>query len=234
MINNEDFETYLYISNDKFTISVFSKLNFKLLYKEKFIFENNKNEFYENSLIKFLDNNIFKIEKKFNNFIDNLNLIIDNENFISIDISIKKNLYGDFPSKNNQLNLLSDLRNELKKNYADQSIIHLIINSFLVDGSIVKNIDYNLKCQNFCIELTFICLSKNEIVYYQKILKKYQISINKIINGKYIKRFFLDQNLDECEMGLKIVLGENPNEIFFHTKSQKNQGFFEKFFRLFS
>ena len=51
MINNEDFETYLYISNDKFTISVFSKLNFKLLYKEKFIFENNKNEFYENSII---------------------------------------------------------------------------------------------------------------------------------------------------------------------------------------
>ena len=99
MINNEDFETYLYISNDKFTISVFSKLNFKLLYKEKFIFENNKNEFYENSLIKFLDNNIFKIENKFNNFIDNLNLIIDNENFISIDISIKKNLYEIFPQK---------------------------------------------------------------------------------------------------------------------------------------
>ena len=234
MTNNEDFETYLYISYDKFIISIFSKLNFKLLYKEIFIRENDKYEFDEISLIKFLDKNIFKIEKQFDNFINDLNLIIDSNNFNFIDISIKKNLNGDFLSKKYQISLLNDLRYEFKKNYLEHSIIHFLINNYLIDGVTNKTINNNSKCQNFSVEATFISFLKKDIIYFQDILKKYQININKIICGKYIKKFFLKKNLDECEMGLKIILGENPNEVFFRKINQKNQGFFEKFFRLFS
>lgn len=234
MIDNENIEVFLYISNNKFVVCVFSKLNHKILYKDKIVYEFNQKKFDKEILIKFLDVNIYKIEKKFNNFVNSLNLIIDVEVFNYTDISIKKNLNGDFLSKKNQLSLINDLRLEFQKNYHDCLLIHFLINNYFVENIIFKKIQEDLKCQNFSIEAKFISLLKKDYLYYQQILKQYQITINKIIDGNYIKSFFLNQNFEECEMGLKILFGANPNEVFFVKKNDKNQGFFERFFRLFS
>lgn len=234
MTSNKNIETFLYLSNNKFAINVFSKLNKKIIFKDKLIFDINQKEFDRDTLIKFLDKNIFKIEKKFDSFINSLNLIIDRDNFNYTNISIKKNLDGDILSKKNHLLLISDLKLDFQKNYNDSILAHLIINNYLVDNVILEEIDNNIKCQYFSIEAKFISMLKKDLIFYQEILKQYQITINKIIDGRYIKNFFLNQNLDECEMGLRILSGANPNEVFFVKKKYKISGFFEKFFKLFS
>ena len=69
MIEELEFETYLFISINKFEIYLFDKKKLKNLYKEKFNFENNSENLNLITLTKFLDENIFKIERLIGNFI---------------------------------------------------------------------------------------------------------------------------------------------------------------------
>ena len=87
MIEESHFETFLYISKNKYQIFVQDKNDFKNIYNEE-IEANNQIEL--DDLSKFLDENIYKIEKIVNSFIRNIILIIENEKVLSVDISIKK------------------------------------------------------------------------------------------------------------------------------------------------
>ena len=89
MIENSDFETFLYISKNKYQIFVYDKNNLKKLYHEEI---GNNDEIELNILSKFLDDNIYKIEKKIKNFIRNIILIIEDDTILEIFISLKKKI----------------------------------------------------------------------------------------------------------------------------------------------
>jgi hypothetical protein len=89
MIKDIDFEIFLYISKNKYQIFVYDKNNLKNLYFEEI---NNDDEIELNILSKFLDENIYKIEKKIKKFIRNIILIIENDKILEISISIKKKI----------------------------------------------------------------------------------------------------------------------------------------------
>ena len=90
MIENSDFETFLYISKNKYQIFVYDKNNLKKLYHEEI---GNNDEIELNILSKFIDDNIFKIEKMIKNFIRNIILIIQDDKVLDIGISLKKKIY---------------------------------------------------------------------------------------------------------------------------------------------
>jgi len=46
--------------------------------------------------------------------------------------------------------------------------------------------------------------------------------------------FFNSNEFNECQMGLKISSGFNPNEVFSIQKSVEKKGFFERFFYFFN
>jgi hypothetical protein len=87
MIENSDFETFLYISKSKYQIFVYDKNNLKNLYSEEIEYSD---ETELNTLSKFLDDNIYKIEKKIKNFIRNIILIVEDDKILEIGISLKK------------------------------------------------------------------------------------------------------------------------------------------------
>jgi len=53
------------------------------------------------------------------------------------------------------------------------------------------------------------------------------------MSDKYISNFFDSNEFNKCEMGRKISLGFNPNEVFVIDKIVEKKGFFERFFNLF-
>jgi hypothetical protein len=61
MIENSDFETFLYISKSKYQIFVYDKNNLKNLYNEEIGYSD---EIELNTLSKFLDDNILKLKKR--------------------------------------------------------------------------------------------------------------------------------------------------------------------------
>ena len=92
MTEETDFETYLYLSSDKFKIFLFDKKNIKNLFQETITIENNFNFIEFTELTKFLDKNIFKIEKLIGTFIKNIFLIVDNKDNFTIKLSNKKKI----------------------------------------------------------------------------------------------------------------------------------------------
>jgi len=124
MIENSDFETFLYISKNKYQIFVYDKNNLKNLYNKEI--ENN-NEIELNILSKFLDDNIYKIEKMIKNFIRNIILIVEDEKVLNIGISLKKKNYKKNINQKLLENSLVEIKDIFKENYQDLLIMHMII-----------------------------------------------------------------------------------------------------------
>ena len=234
MIDEIDFETYLYISKNHFKIFVFDKKNLKNLYQEVLKVHENFTFQELKDLTKFLDDNIFKIEKLVGNFIKNIILILENDESSYVDICLKKKNYYQLINEKNLENILIEAKDLFKENYKDQMIMHMVISNFIINGKEYSSIRNNLKCDNLCVDINFKFISNELIFILDKILENYQIKVSQYLNGKYIKDFFRKDDIELSEMVYKIRNGYNSNEIKLIPKSTINKGFFEKFFQFFS
>ena len=124
MIEEKDFEIFLYISKNKYQIFVYDKNNLKNLYNAEI---ENSDDIELNVLSKFLDNNIYKIEKMIKNFISNIILIIDDDKVLDVSISVKKKNYEKNIDQKYLENNLVEVKNIFRENYQDQIIMHMII-----------------------------------------------------------------------------------------------------------
>lgn len=235
MNNDSDFETYIYLGENKFVISSFSKINNQLSFKDEYYFDDLQNKIkYNDQLHVFLNNNIFKLEKKNNEFIKDITLIVNNECLLSIYLGLKKNLFTNQVTEKDKINILADMKNYLKKNYQEHFIIHLIITNHYFNELLTEDYNKDNVSYDFSLEANFIIISKEKFSFYEQIFKNYHITINSIISGTYAQNYFKDKQIDECQMGFKIKGGCNPNEILLVKKDKLNIGFFEKFFNFFS
>ena len=110
----------------------------------------------------------------------------------------------------------------------------MVIDKYLIDGKYFSYLPENIKCENLCLDIDFICLSEDFVKKFEQSLSKYQIKIKQIISADYIKDYFKGDEIDIFSMCQKIIQGHNRNEILLVPKKTKNKGFFEKFFNLFS
>ena len=109
----------------------------------------------------------------------------------------------------------------------------MIIDNYLIDDKYFSKKPENIKCNDFSLDIRFICLPEEIIQDLKRILKKYQITLNRVINANYVNQLSIEQNQNLFEMSRKILSGFNQNEILFQDKTNKNRGFFEKFFNIF-
>tara|TARA_E500000331_G_scaffold85488_1_gene80992 strand:+ start:133 stop:828 length:696 start_codon:yes stop_codon:yes gene_type:complete len=226
-----DFETFLFISKNKYQIFVYDKDNLKNIYNE----EINFNDGVElDNLSNFLDKNIYKIEKTINNFIRNIILIIEDDKVLELSISIKKKYYEKHIDQKFLENILIELKEVFQENYQDQIIMHMIIVNNVKNESNfqLNNINNNYDC--LFLEVNFISIPNNLTFYFDKLLENHQIKIRRYMSGNYIKSYFDEDETDFSMMANKLNNGLNINEVQLVSKSIENRGFFEKFFQLFS
>ena len=219
MIKETDFETFLFISKNKYQIFVYDKNNLKNLYTEE-IKINDGIELH--NLSNFLDENIYKIEKTIKNFIKNIILIIEDDKVLDIGLSLKKKTYEKHINQKHLEISLVEVKDVFRENYQDQIIMHMII----VNND--KNDD------NLFLEVNFISIPNSFTFYFEKLLGNHQIKISRYMSGSYIKNFFKEDSLEISMMANKLNYGLNKNEVQLVSKNVKNRGFFEKFFQLFS
>ena len=232
MIEDTDFEIFLYISKNKYQIFVYDKNNLKDLYNEEI--ENN-DEVELNILSKFLDKNIFKIEKMIKNFIRNIILIIEDDEVLDLSISLKKKNYENNINQKNLENSLVEVKDIFRENYQDQTIMHMIVldndkneNNLLINNDNNNNNDYMF------LEINFISITNNFTFYFDRLLESHQIKISRYMSYKYIKSYSIENSTELFMMANKLNSGFNKNEVQLISKNVENKGFFEKFFQLFS
>ena len=220
MIEETDFEIFLYISKKKYQIFVYDKNNLKSLYHQEI---ENGDEIELNTLSKFVDENIYKIEKMIKNFVRNIILIIEDDKVLDIAISLKKKNYEKDKHQEFLENSLKEIKDIFRENYQDQIIMHMIV----VDND-NKNDDY------LFLEVNFISITNNFTFYFDKLLESHQIMISRYMSGKYIKSYIGEDLAEISIMANKLNNGLNKNEVQLVSKNVQNTGFFEKFFQLFS
>jgi hypothetical protein len=226
MIDETEFETFLYISKNKYQIFVYDKNNIKNLYNEEL---KNDDEIELNLLSNFLDDNIYKIEKMLKKFVRNIILIIEDDKILDVGISLKKKIYEKNIDQKHLENGLVEVKDIFRENYQDQIIMHMIIAN---NGKNEDNFQNNDDC--LFLEVNFISIPNNFTSYFDKLLENNQIKIRRYMSGNYIKNYFSEDVTDLSIMANKLNNGLNKNEVQLVSKSKVNIGFFEKFFQLFS
>ena len=234
MIEEPDFESFLYISENQYTIFVDDKKNSKNLYKQEFKIDDKINPDDLSYLPKFLDENIYRIEKLVGNFIKDITLIIENDKILNTDIGIKKKDSEQLQNQDNIKNYLMEVKDSFKENYQDQVIMHMLINDS--DENSIKNLSHDSYTNEEYLYLSvkFISISNNLTSAFEKLLEKHQIQVNQYMSGEYIQSFFGIDISELSIMASKLKNGLNKNEITLVSKNTENKGFFEKFFQLFS
>ena len=194
----------------------------------------NNDELELNILSKFLDENVYKIEKMIKNFIRDIILIIEDDKVLDVGISLKKKDYKKNIDQKYLENSVVEVKDIFKENYQDLLIMHMIIvekeNNFLLNNA-NNNDDY------LFLEVNFISIPNKFTFYFDKLLENHQINIKRYMSGDYIKSFFDIESKESMElfvMANKLNDGLNKNEVQLISKSKENRGFFEKFFQLFS
>ena len=233
MNSETNFQTYLLVDKQRFIICVIHNTSFETIYSNQMLFTDDS-EFKFEMLNEFLEKNIFKVEKKLKNFVQNIDIILDSEELFSVNMSIKKNNNGKYIDSKSLLHPLNDLKKSCQSNFNDKRIIHMLIENYLIDGKNYFSLPKNLKCDFFSLDVNFICLSNNFINDLELTFKKYHILVNKILSAGYVEKFMdeVDQNIFSTASIIKS--GLNENEVSLVSKNYKNKGFFEKFFNFFN
>ena len=226
MIEETDFETFLFISKNKYQIFVYDKNNSKNLYNVELMIDD---DIELNHLSKFLDDNIYKIEKMVSIFIRNIILIIEDEKVLNVGISIKKKNYEKYTDQKSLENSLIEIKDIFRENYQDQIIMHMIIiNNDNNEKFLINNNDY------LYLEVNFISASNSFTYTFDKLLEDHQIKIGQYMSEGYIKSFFDEKAAELPAIANKLYNGLNKNEVKLVSKNRENKGLFERFFELFS
>ncbi len=234
MISEVTFQTYLFLNNKQFEIHVINKITNKKIYSEKLLLKEDNPDLKFDKLNKFLEVNIFKIEKVLKDFIKDIYVILDSKEFYSVKLSIKKENNGKLINSETLIHPLIDLKNLCQSNFHDKKIIHFLIEKYKIDDKSYNSLPNNINCNIFSLDTEFICLPNYLIAQLEKVLSNYHILLSKILCANYVKKFTEKQDLNLFTTAGRIISGQNTNEVILVNKGSKNKGFFENFFDFFS
>ena len=230
----DELKTYLSVTPNRFQIFLYDTKKLINLYKQSIKFDNQSEEIDYISLNKFLEENIFKVEKLSGNFINNVCLIINNNKVNNISLSIKDKNYNKILDKKYIQKLLTNAKDIFTENYPEEKILHILLNGLVVDKKFFSSFQDNLNGDKISIEVQFKSISIKLLKEIDNILEIYQIKVSDCIDQNYLKSLSESENFELDEIAHKVQSGFNDNEVKLIPKNQKKKGFFERFFQLFS
>ena len=197
--------------------------------------EINENQFlFSKKLEIILKKTILEMEKTFNVAIDRINLMIEDGESNTIDVTLKENFENKNINKSTIEYLLQDIKQQIAENHPEKKIIHIIIKKCFMDGEEYNNIPFGSKCKNFVIDISFIYLKKSILSELKILMKNHQIEIDKIICTNYAKSLLNYDINDLSRAGLAALDDGNLNEVGIYSKKIRKLGFFEKMFHIFT
>ena len=156
MISSKNFLTFFDCGFSKVRASVLNRNN----ERESFYAES---EFFtdQSNLELKIQKIITSFEKNTNEYIDNINLMIDSPKMLSISISLFKKLDGSQLKQANIQFLIQEAKQQILKYYENYSIAHIIINNYKIDGIDYSYLPDEINCK-FVPSNIFIALTNNK------------------------------------------------------------------------
>ena len=212
---NKKFQVYFDCGFSKIRAGAFIKdnPNETFLTESKIFFDHSNIDLEIQKIITFL-------EKKTGQYIDDVNLMIDSSKMMSIGISVAKKLDGPKLKKEDIQFIIQEAKQQISKNYRNQSIVHIIINNYKIN-----NIDYSylpneIECNLISLDILFICLPSTSVDFLKKNFLKSDISINQIFCSSYAKATNCKDNLALAEDVSFIDVGFNKTSIICFSQNR--------------
>ena len=205
---NKNFQTFFDCGSSKVRAGVFNKNN-----KNKAFFDESKIFIDQSNLELKIEKIITSFEKQTDEYIDNINLMIDSPKMLSIGISLYKKLDGSQLKKTNIQFIVQEAKQQILKYYTNHNITHIIINNYKIDGVDYSYLPDEIKCHFISLDILFICLPNDLVLYFKNIFSKSNILINEIICSSYAKSINYKNNLNLIGYVSFIDIGFNRTSI---------------------
>jgi len=232
MSKDLDNKYYIILNEDEIIFNCLNNEN-KISFTKKHTLINRSNNLFD-ELENFFIDNLIEIEKKLKDFIKKIYIIVDTDNSLRVNLSIRYKPLTEKINENKINDLLSLLKYQFTKYSNDQKVIHMTISKLLIDGKEKDLSIINKNLKDLVLEVRFECLKNQIIDNIQKILSNYQISIEKTLLANYLREYSNCPSKDIVFIADKIIKGENINEVIWTSKKLIKKGFFERFFNFFN
>ena len=232
MTNQDLFRSFFSVSDKEISIYVKNINSDEIVFFKKEKIDDNQSYFYNDRLQNFFVEKIEEIEKQIKLFVDNISLIIESENIVSIRFSIKKKIENKVLSLKELKSLLLVGQEEILKYNQNLLLIHFLVDLINIDGKIVDTTENQFVKKFVCVDLRFICINQNTVDRFKNLFKKKQIFLEKMFSAEYLKEF-MTKNENIINSIDKIESGINKLEVSLVPKKSIKKGFFERFFDYF-
>jgi cell division protein FtsA len=139
---------------------------------------------------------IASLEKSSNEYIDNIDLMVDSSKMISVAISVFKKIEELKLRQDDILFLIQEAKQQILKYYSSYNITHIIINNYKIDNVDYSELPDEIDCQFISLDIIFICLPSELLLTFRNIFSKLNISINQITCSSYAKSINYKNNLN--------------------------------------
>ena len=156
---------------------------------------------------------ITSLERDSKEYIDNINLMIDDPKMLSVSISLSTKLNGSKLKKTNIQFLVQEGKQEILKYYSNHNIAHIIINNYKIDGIDYSYLPDEINCDFISLDILFICLPTDLVLYFKNIFSKSNILVNQIICSSYAKSINYKDNLNLVGYMSFVDVGFNKTSI---------------------
>ena len=233
MTNQDLFRSFFSVSNKEISIYVKNINSDKIVFFKKEKIDDNQSHFYNDCLQNFFVEKIEEIEEQIKIFVDNISLIIESENIVSIRFSLKQKIENKVISLKELKSLLLVGQEEIFKYNQNLLLIHFLVDLINIDGKIIETIDNQFVKKFMCVDLRFICINQQTVDKFKNLFKKKQIFLEKIFSAEYLEEF-MTNNENIINSVDKVESGINKSEVSLVPKKSIKKGFFERFFHYFS
>ena len=214
-MNNKNLKIFFDCGSSKIRAGVFNGDNKEgsFYYESKF--------FADDSILeKEIQKIIGSLEKDTNEYIDSINLMLDSPKILSIGISVSQKLNGSSLTETSIKFLAQEAKQQILKYYPNHNIAHIVINNYKIDGVDYSYLPDEIKCNFISLDVFFICLPSDLVLYFKNIFSKSNISVDQIICSSYAKSINYKDNLNLTGYTSFIDVGFNKTSIttYFNNK----------------
>jgi len=168
------------------------------------------------------ENIILELEKKTEEYIDNVFVMLDAQEGLSINLSLSKKKDGEKISAKDIQYLIQDAKQQILKFNPEKNIIHIIVKNYKVDDKDYSYPPLETSCNLFSIDIIFICFPKTIIKNLENLFFKFQLSINKFFCSSYTKSLNYKEQFAKSEKIAFIDIGYEKTSIVIYYKNKLN------------
>ena len=204
--------------------------NYKLIAKK-----NSKNNGIKHGVVTDLNiaietvaRDLKEIEKNLDKVFDSINLIINQREMSSTNVTSFKKLNGAKVEKRDLDYILNEGKISISKNEEKNSILHILNSNFYLDKKRRDKIPLNIFGDHLGLQMTFLSLPKNNIKNIKNLFENNDLKVDRLLcrplttginlvnENDSLKNFFLLNIDDELST---ISIYENSSLVFFRTFS---------------